>query len=257
MKSIYLLLLLLTGPWLSNTTITREWSNFITRQAEAGLSVPAKLQRYLKGAWIMSFESGITFFIAIFIFAITPGPGVFAILARALVSGSTSCLSLCFGMTISDVVYLVLACFGLATIAENYGAVFTVIRFAGAGYLLYLAWKMWFSKVNVDLQEHHHVHRGYLTGCVQGFLISASNPKVILFYIAFLPSFMDLTILSHRDIVLVAGLTIIALMLGLMLVAVCAASARKMFGSERALKRLNRTAGGIMAGAGVYLVSNG
>lgn len=204
----------------------------------------------------MSFESGITFFIAIFIFAITPGPGVFAISARALVSGSASCLSLCFGMTISDVVYLVLACFGLATIAENYGTVFTVIRFVGAAYLLYLGWKMWFTRVDVDLQDQEHTSRGYLAGFVQGFLISASNPKVILFYIAFLPSFMDLTILSAQDIALAAGLTVIALMLGLMLVAAGAASARKMFRSERAMKRLNRTAGGIMAGAGAYLASN-
>lgn len=204
----------------------------------------------------MSFESGITFFVAIFIFAVTPGPGVFAILARALVSGSGSCLSLCFGMTISDVVYLVFACFGLATIAENYGTVFTVIRFAGAAYLLYLGWKMWFAQVNVDLQEHHQTPRGHIASFVQGFLISASNPKVILFYIAFLPTFMDLTRLSSQDIYLAAGLTVIALMLGLMLVAVSAASARKYFRSERAMKRLNRTAGGIMAGAGVYLASS-
>jgi threonine/homoserine/homoserine lactone efflux protein len=204
----------------------------------------------------MSLESGVTFFIAIFIFAITPGPGVFAILSRALVSGSASCISLTFGMTVSDVVYLVLACFGLATIAENYGTVFTVIRFVGAAYLLYLGWKMWFTEVQVDLQGNEQRPRGIWAGCIQGFLISASNPKVILFYIAFLPSFMDLTALSHRDIAVVSGLAVIALMMGLMLVAVSAASARKLFRSTKAVRRLNRTAGGIMAGAGVYLAAN-
>ncbi len=204
----------------------------------------------------MSLESGITFFIAIFIFAITPGPGVFAILSRALVSGSASCLSLTFGMTISDVVYLVLACFGLATIAENYGTVFTVIRFAGAAYLLYLGWKMWFTEVRVELEENERRPLGFVAGFIQGFLISASNPKVILFYIAFLPSFMDLTVLSPKDIAVVSVLAVIALMMGLMLVAVSAASARKVFRSASAVKRLNRTAGGIMVGAGVYLATN-
>lgn len=203
----------------------------------------------------MTLESSITFFAALFIFAITPGPGVFAILARALVSGSRSCLSLCFGMAVSDVVYLILACFGLATIAENYGTVFTIIRFAGAGYLIYLGWKMWFTEVNVTLQQEHS-HGGLLAGFCQGFLISASNPKVILFYIAFLPTFMDLTVLSSGDIVLAACLAISALMLGLMLVAVSAASAKKVFRSESAMKGLNRSAGGIMAGAGIYLASN-
>lgn len=204
----------------------------------------------------MSLESSITFFAALFIFAITPGPGVFAILARALVSGSRSCLYMCFGMAVSDVVYLVLACFGLTTIAENYGTAFTIIRFAGAAYLMYLGWKMWVTKVNVNIQEQP-AKSGYLAGFVQGFLISASNPKVILFYIAFLPTFMDLTVLSSSDIVLVACLAIIALMMGLMLVAVSAASAKKIFRSESSMKRLNRSAGGIMAGAGLYLASHG
>lgn len=204
----------------------------------------------------MGLESGITFVIAIFIFAITPGPGTFAIIARALVSGSLSCVTLCLGMAVSDVVYLILACFGLATIAENYGTVFTVIRFAGALYLLYLGWKMWTTEVRVELDDSSK-GKGLLGGFVQGFLISASNPKVILFYIAFLPTFMDLTVLSMADICIAAGLTVIALIFGLMLVALFAGSARTMFRSERSMKRLNRTAGSVMAGAGVYLATNG
>ncbi|MDX2422002.1 MAG: LysE family transporter, partial [Amphritea sp.] len=67
----------------------------------------------------MSFESAITFFIAIFIFGITPGPGVFAILAKAMVEGSRRCFMLALGMVLSDILYLTLACLGLATIAER------------------------------------------------------------------------------------------------------------------------------------------
>ncbi|WP_228012660.1 LysE family transporter, partial [Vibrio sp. OPT18] len=68
----------------------------------------------------MSLESAITFFIAMFIFGITPGPGVFAILARAMVQGWRKCVTLSLGMICSDLIYLALACFGLATIAENW-----------------------------------------------------------------------------------------------------------------------------------------
>ena len=67
----------------------------------------------------MSIESAVTFFFAIFIFGITPGPGVFAILAQALVSGARSCFFLALGMAMSDIIYLILACFGLAAIAES------------------------------------------------------------------------------------------------------------------------------------------
>lgn len=205
----------------------------------------------------MSFEAAITFTIAIFIFGITPGPGIFAILARALNTGAKTCVSLSFGMAVSDVIYLILATFGLAAIAENYGGLFTAIRFIGAAYLMYLGWKMWTAKVDVEIQKNHVGRASWFSGFIQGFLISASNPKVILFYIAFLPTFMDLTTLSTSDIVLVSVLTLFALMVGLMLVAIMAASVRKYLKSQKAIKRLNQTAGSIMIGAGLFLVSRG
>lgn len=201
----------------------------------------------------MSFESGLAFFIAIVVFSVTPGPGVFAILARALTQGAMPCFSLALGMTISDIIYLVLACFGLAAIAENWGTLFTVIRIVGALYLIYLGWKMWVDRSHL-MQEISSEHkRDDVMSFVQGFLISASNPKVILFYIAFLPTFMDLTVLTAQDIVTVSVLCFIGLMIGLMSIAFSASWARRYFQSERAMTGLNRVAGSIMMFAGVYI----
>ncbi len=205
----------------------------------------------------MSVEASITFFIAIFIFAITPGPGTFALLARALSLGAMSCAPMAFGMAISDIVYLILATFGLAAIAENYSGLFTVIRFVGAGYLLYLGWKMWTAEIDTDFTQGRASSGAWLSGFMQGFLISASNPKVILFYIAFLPTFIDLSSLNSSDIVLTSVLTLLALMAGLMMVAIGASSVRKYLKSRQAIQRLNRTAGSIMIGAGLFLVSRG
>ena len=93
----------------------------------------------------MTFESGITFFIAIFIFGITPGPGIFAILAKSMSQGAKSCVWLSVGMSISDICYLVMACFGLASLAYAWEEIFLVIRILGGAYLVYLGWKMWTS----------------------------------------------------------------------------------------------------------------
>ncbi|MEE9309653.1 MAG: LysE family translocator [Cocleimonas sp.] len=209
----------------------------------------------------MSVEASITFFIAIFIFAITPGPGTFALLARALVSGAWACLSMSLGIIASDLIYLVLSTMGLAAIAENYGGLFTAIRLVGAAYLLYLGYKMWTADVDIHFKAEEKNNGGnkksWLSGFVQGFLISASNPKVILFYIAFLPTFVDLTVLNNSDIILLSVLTFFALLAGLMLISVGASSVRRYLKSESALKKLNRTAGGIMIGAGLFLVSRG
>lgn len=205
----------------------------------------------------MSLEAAITFAIAIFIFAITPGPGTFALLARALSSGATACLPMSFGMAISDIIYLVLATLGLAAIAENYSGLFTLIRFTGAAYLLYLGWKMWTASVDTHLKKTKVKAQGWLTGFIQGFLISASNPKVILFYIAFLPTFIDLTILNSQDVLLLSVITLFALTAGLMLISIAASRVRLYLTSQKAIKRLNQTAGSIMIGAGLFLVYRG
>lgn len=198
----------------------------------------------------MTFESAIIFFFTIIVFSITPGPGVFAILAKSMTEGARACIGLILGMAASDVVYLILACYGLAAIAEQWGSVFTLIRIAGAIYLVYLGWKIWRNRAKyIERNSANKKMAGFLTG----FLISASNPKVILFYIAFLPSFMDLTSLSTNDIILVSLITFNGLMIGLISIAISAAWARRFFRSEKAMTGLNRIAGSIMISAGVYL----
>ena len=90
----------------------------------------------------MTIESALSFLLAIFIFGITPGPGVFAILARAMVTGAHSCFSLALGMVVSDIIYLILACYGRAALAENWSEAFMVVRIVGAIYLVYLGIKV-------------------------------------------------------------------------------------------------------------------
>ncbi|WP_415901375.1 LysE family translocator [Neptuniibacter sp. QD29_5] len=203
----------------------------------------------------MTWESALSFFFAVLVFGVTPGPGVFAILARALTSSASSCIPLALGMTISDILYLIAACFGLAAIATQWSELFTIIRIIGAVYLVYLGWKMWTAPLNLDEPSEQLSRKGTAVSFLQGFLISASNPKVILFYIAFLPAFMDLSALTSADIVLASVLTLIALMFGLMMIAIFAAKSRRFFQSEAGVKRLNRSAGSVMVAAGAYLAS--
>ncbi|WP_156493381.1 LysE family transporter, partial [Oleiphilus sp. HI0125] len=68
----------------------------------------------------MTFESALAFFFAVLVFGVTPGPGVFALMAKALVQGSRSCFAMALGMTISDILYLIAACLGFAVIASKW-----------------------------------------------------------------------------------------------------------------------------------------
>ncbi len=156
-------------------------------------------------------------------------------------------------MAISDIIYLILACFGLAVIAQNWGEVFTVIRWVGAAYLFYIGYKIWKSPISESIDGSALPAQGKTASFLQGFLISASNPKVILFYIAFLPTFMDVTVFSVGDIAIASVLTLIGLMIGLMCIAGTAAKARQYFKSPKAMGRLNKASGSIMMGAGSFL----
>ena len=103
------------------------------------------------------------------------------------------------GMTISDIVYLVLAFFGLVSLANNYAFVFDFIRIAGGLYLIYLGYKIFTAPITNELENVEKIKGTFFKNFTKGFLISASNPKVIIFYIAFLPTFVDLTNLQTND----------------------------------------------------------
>ena len=206
---------------------------------------------------MMSFEAAVTFFVSIFIFAITPGPGVFAILAKAMVEGPKKCIMMALGMVASDLLYLQLACFGLATIADNWSDIFLIIRYLGAGYLIYLGYKMITAFThNQPISNQQKSQQTPLTSFSHGFLISASNPKVILFYVSFLPTFIDLTRLHGSDLILISVLSSIALMTAIMLVAYGASRLANVIKTPIAQQRLNKTAGSIMVAAGAYLAVN-
>jgi threonine/homoserine/homoserine lactone efflux protein len=202
----------------------------------------------------VNIESSLTFFVAIFIFSITPGPGVFALLGSAIQKGVKESFPLALGMTVSDIVYLVLACYGLSTIATNYALAFKIIQILGAFYLFYLAYKMFTAPINLDVNNQEIEKKDFFMGFIQGFLISASNPKVILFYIAFLPTFINLDTLSHQDVFLAVFIAFFALIGGLMSIPIMANKAKLMLKSNQAMKKLNTTAASIMFGAGVYLL---
>jgi len=204
----------------------------------------------------MSIESSLTFFLTILIFGIIPGPTFFAITARATTLGAKQCISFSLGDAIGDVIYLIFACLGLATIANNYAFLFEIIRIIGGLYLLYLAYKIFITPIEINNEEVNkkQLKKDFIYGFIQGFLISASNPKVILFYIVFIPTFLDIKSLSSNDIIWVSFLTIIALMISLMSIAILANRAKKLLKLKSSAKRINYISGFIMSLVGLFLL---
>jgi len=194
------------------------------------------------------------FTIAYAIAVLVPGPGVAAVVARALGGGFMSAVPMVLGILVGDLIYLVFALFGLAAIATWFGPVFVVVRWAGALYLLYIAWQFWTAKPGSE-QIRAKTESGWRT-FLSGFALTLGNPKTIVFYLALLPTVIPLdqpiTILGFTE--LVAIVVVVLLIIGLAYAGL-AAAARDVFKSSKAIRRLNRTAGVMMASAAAFVVA--
>jgi threonine/homoserine/homoserine lactone efflux protein len=191
---------------------------------------------------------------AMFVLAVTPGPGVFATVARALASGFVPAAELVIGIVMGDLVYLLLAIFGLGALATLLGDLFVVVKYAGAAYLLWLGWRLW-TAPPVDRDALRQVPNSRTGNLLTGLLITLANPKVILFYLGLLPTFIDLNALTATDIVIVA--LVVSGVLGLTMLgyALIASRARELVRNTRVARTMNRTAGGAMILAGATLAT--
>ena len=190
---------------------------------------------------------------AMFLLAATPGPGVFATVARSLASGFGHATVVVAGIVTGDLVFLLLAIYGLASFAELLGDFFLFVKIAGGLYLVWLGVRIWNSKP--EAVEIHGVRElSWKQNFLSGLVITLGNPKVILFYLGFLPTFLDLAKLSTGDVAIVA--TVVSVVLGsvMLVYAWSAARARELFRSSRAKRIMNRKAGSVMMATGSVLI---
>ena len=186
---------------------------------------------------------------ALAVAAAIPGPGVTALVARALGSGFRSSLFMAFGLVLGDLTYLTAAVLGLAFIAQTFGTVFLVIKWLGVAYLAYLAWSFWRSGITPEKVEARKGTGGALTSLVAGLTVTLGNPKTMIFYLALTPTLVDLRAITAADFAILVACTIAVLLVVLVPYLTLAAKARWFLQTPRALKALNRTAAAFMAGA--------
>jgi len=193
--------------------------------------------------------------VAMLVLAASPGPGVFATVARALASGFRPALAVICGIVLGDIIFLLFAFFGLSMIAQALGDLFFIVKICGGAYLIFLGIKIWIREPSLASNENGKRSGLGLGNFGSGLIITLSNPKVILFYCGFLPTFLDLSALALSDLALVVGIVTIVLACVLSTYAFIASRARQMLTNRKAARRLNRAAGGVMVATGVAIVT--
>ena len=202
----------------------------------------------------MSLASLSLFAFALLIAAGSPGPSIAALVVRVVARGWRDVLPFLAAMWIGEAIWLSLAVFGLAFVAETFHHAFVAVKWAGAAYLCYLAWKMWTEAASVEageLPSRDSPAKLFLAGMA----VTLGNPKIMMFYLALLPSLIDLgavTALGWAELTLTMMLVLITVDAAW---AAAAVQARRLLRNGRAVRLANRIGAAAMAGAAAAIAA--
>ena len=202
----------------------------------------------------MTYQMTAAFAAAFFVLALSPGPGLAAILSRSLGSGLPAGLAVTTGLVIGDAIFLGIAMIGLSAIANTMVPMFQVVKYSGAAYLVWLGIQA-IRAATKPVEIPAIPSATLLKDVGLGLVVTLGNPKPILFYGALLPNFLDLSSVTSGDFaILMAVVVAVSFVVysGYMLVI---ERARRLLNSTRAVKRLDQATGVMLIGSGLAIAS--
>ena len=190
---------------------------------------------------------------ALFVNAGSPGPGILALVARVTADGLRPVLPFLLAFWLGELMWLVAAVLGLSALALAFHGVFVVLKWLGVAYLLFLAWCMWTRPVGdaADLPDGESPWATFLAGMA----LTLGNPKIMVFYVALLPSLIDLDAVTPFGLVEL-GATALLVMMTVDLGWACAAAwARRWLRTPGAQRLANRVGATAMGGAAAAIAT--
>lgn len=200
---------------------------------------------------MMSMQAYLAFVAACIALALLPGPIVTLVIANGLRHGTRAALTNVAGAQAGLAIVIGIVAVGLTSLMATMGYWFDWVRFAGAAYLVWLGIRLiWAPVEGVDVDEPPAPPRGGFF--LQGFLVLLSNPKVLVFFGAFIPQFMDMNQPHFPQVALLGATFMVTAVMTDALYAIAAGRARKFF-SARRTRMMSRVSGGFMIGGGIWL----
>ncbi|EAQ66043.1 Lysine exporter protein (LYSE/YGGA) [Marinomonas sp. MED121] len=187
---------------------------------------------------------------ALAIAAVIPGPGMTALVARSVNTGTGAGFVMLLGLILGDLTYLSFAVFGLAILAASFSLLFVLVKWGALCYLCYLAYCFWTAEhQNLDSQIQPK-RKDYISAAISGYTITLGNPKTIAFYMALLPVVIDLELVNMKTwaLVLVPSTMLVLGVIGAVFI-LAAMAVRQALSSKKAQTLLHRGAATTMLGA--------
>lgn len=199
----------------------------------------------------MSIEIWFAFVAAAIVLLLIPGPTVTLVIAYALGQGRKAALAMVAGVALGDFVAMTLSLAGMGAVLAASATLFTALKWLGAAYLVYLGVKLWRADLSAAALEARAAARSARGIFLHAFAVTATNPKGMVFFVAFVPQFIDphSAYLPQAALLVATFVTLAAL--NSFLYALAAAGARERITRPGVLKLLNRTGASVLIGAGV------
>lgn len=202
----------------------------------------------------MTFETWAAFAAASSVLLVIPGPTVLLVVSYALGQGWRTALPMAVGVALGDFTAMTLSMLGLGALLATSATLFTVLKWAGAAYLVYLGIKLWRAGGTLDAQPRTDAaSAARMLG--HAWLVTALNPKSITFFVAFLPAFIDPTADFLTQMIVFETTFLVLAFANAFGYALIAARARRFASDPRAIGVVNKVGGGLLVGAGVATVS--
>lgn len=200
-------------------------------------------------------QNYVGFVMAIFIFQLIPGAGTIAILNATARNGIKAGMGAVLGTLLGDFVFMVAALAGLAAIMQQNPVLFTGLQYFGAAYLCWLGVGLLRTKISREAPQHEP-KKSAMRYFKQAFFVSITNPKVMLFFVAFFPLFLKADASSITLIAMMAHVSIISLVYQALLVLLGNSVAIRLKAFPFARTLATRLAGIALIAFGIKLAAN-
>ncbi|WP_182340723.1 LysE family translocator [Comamonas koreensis] len=200
----------------------------------------------------MPIELWFAFVAASALLLIIPGPTILTVISYSMAQGRRANVPLVAAVALGDSTALVVSLLGLGALLAASAWWFTVVKWAGGLYLLYLGIKLLRAGISPSELAAAPVSSSRWKLFANTYLVTALNPKGIVFFVAFLPQFISAEAPLARQLWILAITFVVMATLNATLYAAFASSARKLLSSPRSLRWFNMAGGGLLSAAGVW-----
>jgi threonine/homoserine/homoserine lactone efflux protein len=198
----------------------------------------------------MAFEIWLAFAAASAVLLAIPGPTVLLVVAYSLGQGKRAAVATTAGVALGDFTAMTASLLGLGLLLATSAALFTALKWLGAGYLVYLGIRLWRAPVAATAEAPLPAVSGRRM-FAHTWLVTALNPKSIVFFVAFLPQFIDPARPLLGQLVVMEATFLVLATLNATLYALLAAAARRGIRRPAVQRAVNRVGGSLLVGAGL------